>query len=271
MRYRLGLDIGITSVGWSIINLDENRIEDLGVRIFNAAENPKDGASLAAPRREARGRRRLVRRKAYRVNRVKEMLVDEKILSKDELDNLFTNINVASVWDVRVEALDRSVTNEEWSKVLINFCKRRGFKSNRNNEVNDKEAGVIITSIKNNEENMRVTGARTIGEYIYNQAKNCDDKYKPLRNKSGQYNMCISRAMIREEIHTLFEKQRLFNNDFASDAIEDLYLEIFDSQRPFSKFEDLERWLDFVLLRKVSIDELLKIVFQQRNLFYMII
>ncbi|WP_286908233.1 type II CRISPR RNA-guided endonuclease Cas9 [Clostridium sp. UBA1652] len=250
MRYRLGLDIGITSVGWSIINLDENRIEDLGVRIFNAAENPKDGASLAAPRREARGRRRLVRRKAYRVNRVKEMLVDEKILSKDELDNLFTNINVASVWDVRVEALDRSVTNEEWSKVLINFCKRRGFKSNRKNEVNDKEAGVIITSIKSNEDNMRAAGSRTIGEYIYNKAKNCDDRYKPLRNKSGQYNMCISRGLIREEIHTLFEKQRSFNNDFASDAIEDLYLEIFDSQRPFSKFEDLEKMVGFCTFEK---------------------
>ncbi|WP_052025682.1 hypothetical protein [Anoxybacillus sp. KU2-6(11)] len=34
MRYKIGLDIGITSVGWAIINLDENRIEDLGVRIL---------------------------------------------------------------------------------------------------------------------------------------------------------------------------------------------------------------------------------------------
>ena len=59
INYALGLDIGITSVGWSVINLDINRIEDLGVRIFNAAENPKDGSSLALPRRLARGRRRL--------------------------------------------------------------------------------------------------------------------------------------------------------------------------------------------------------------------
>ena len=137
MKYRLGLDIGITSVGWSVINLDENRIEDLGVRIFNAAENPKDGSSLAAPRREARGRRRLLRRKAYRVKRVKNLIVDKKILTKDELESLFTNKSVIPIWDARVEALDRSVTNEEWSKILINFCKRRGFKSNRKNEVND--------------------------------------------------------------------------------------------------------------------------------------
>ena len=89
INYRLGLDIGITSVGWAVINLDKKRIEDLGVRIFNAAEHPKDGSSLALPRRLARGRRRLLRRKAYRVNRVKKLILSEKILTKEELDNLF--------------------------------------------------------------------------------------------------------------------------------------------------------------------------------------
>ena len=38
MRYTIGLDIGIASVGWAVINNDESRIEDLGVRIFKKAE-----------------------------------------------------------------------------------------------------------------------------------------------------------------------------------------------------------------------------------------
>lgn len=250
MRYRLGLDIGITSVGWSVVNLDEKRIEDLGVRIFNAAENPKDGSSLAAPRREARGRRRLLRRKAYRVNRVRDLILEKNILSKEELDVLFKNKDIDSVWNIRVKGLDTSLNNHEFAKLLINFCKRRGFKSNRKNEINDKEAGIIITSIRNNEENMKNTNSRTIGEYIFKQVKDSEDKHKPLRNKLGQYNMCISRTMIREEIHTLFEKQRSFNNKFASDEIEDLYLEIFDSQRPYSKFEDLERMVGYCTFEK---------------------
>lgn len=44
MKYTLGLDIGITSVGWAVLNLDQKRIEDLGVRAFNAAEDPKTQA-----------------------------------------------------------------------------------------------------------------------------------------------------------------------------------------------------------------------------------
>ena len=41
MKYSMGLDIGIKSIGWAVINDEKNRIEDLGVRIFPAAERPK--------------------------------------------------------------------------------------------------------------------------------------------------------------------------------------------------------------------------------------
>lgn len=249
INYRLGLDIGITSVGWSVINLDKERIEDLGVRIFNAAENPKDGSSLALPRRLARGRRRLLRRKAYRVERVKNLIIKENILTRDELNNLFSN-NDTNVWVARVEGLDRLLTNEEFSKVLINLSKRRGFKSNRKLDKTDKESGEILTSIKANEEKMKELGYRTIGEYIYKEAKSDEDIYTPLRNKFGKYKNCVSRDMIREEIHKIFEAQRKFGNKFASDDIEDKYLEIFNSQRPFSKFEDLEKMVGLCTFEK---------------------
>ena len=65
-HYALGLDIGIGSVGWAVLrnqpNGEPDRIQDLGVRIFDKAEQPKTGASLAAPRRDARSARRRLRR-----------------------------------------------------------------------------------------------------------------------------------------------------------------------------------------------------------------
>ena len=67
MGYRIGLDIGITSVGWSVIENDINgnlvRIIDLGSRIFDVAEKTKDGSPLAKERRDARSLRRRLRRK----------------------------------------------------------------------------------------------------------------------------------------------------------------------------------------------------------------
>ena len=60
--YGIGLDIGVASVGWAVLALDENAqpcgIIRLGSRIFTAAEHPKSGESLAAPRRTASGKPR---------------------------------------------------------------------------------------------------------------------------------------------------------------------------------------------------------------------
>lgn len=48
LNYILGLDLGIASVGWAVIEIDENespiRLIDIGVRTFEGAEVPKTGS-----------------------------------------------------------------------------------------------------------------------------------------------------------------------------------------------------------------------------------
>ena len=39
MNYSLGLDIGIASIGWSVLDFDRKQIADLGVRLFTGAED----------------------------------------------------------------------------------------------------------------------------------------------------------------------------------------------------------------------------------------
>ena len=75
----LGLDIGISSLGWAVINYDNtnsenNSIVKSGVRIFTIAENPKTGESLALPRRSARSARRTIKRKKQRLKAIKNLL-----------------------------------------------------------------------------------------------------------------------------------------------------------------------------------------------------
>ena len=47
-HYALGLDIGIGSVGWAVLrnqpNGEPDRIQDLGVRIFDKAEQPNQAS-----------------------------------------------------------------------------------------------------------------------------------------------------------------------------------------------------------------------------------
>ena len=58
--YILGLDIGISSVGWGLLELDDNnnpyKIIDVGSRIFTPGEVEKTGDSRAKERREKRKR-----------------------------------------------------------------------------------------------------------------------------------------------------------------------------------------------------------------------
>lgn len=78
----LGFDIGVASIGWALV--EDSVLKDCGVRIFTKAENPKDGSSLALPRREARSaRRRLVRKKA-RLNELKRLVAAEFSLNLED-------------------------------------------------------------------------------------------------------------------------------------------------------------------------------------------
>ena len=86
MKYSLGLDIGTTSIGWSVVNLEKNRIEDLGVRIFETPENPKNGESLAKPRRDARSTRRRLRRRRQRLDYLKQWFTTNGLLSSERIE-----------------------------------------------------------------------------------------------------------------------------------------------------------------------------------------
>ena len=82
MRYRLGLDLGTTSIGWALIRLNDREepcaVIRMGSRIFSDGRNPKDGSSLAVTRRLARQMRRrrdrLLKRKCAQSVKVRRRL-----------------------------------------------------------------------------------------------------------------------------------------------------------------------------------------------------
>lgn len=233
MNYRLGLDIGITSVGWAVLEHNEEqepvRIGDLGVRIFNRAENPKDGSSLAQPRREARSARRRLRRHRHRLERIKRLLEKCDIISQADLEDLFHSPQpLADVYELRYQGIHRKLANHEWARVLIHLAQRRGFKSNRKNE-SKKEDGKLLAAVKANQEIMLEKGYRTVGEMFYLDPKFSFHK----RNKAEDYGHTISRQQVLDEVSLLFEKQRELNNPYTKAEFEQAYTDIVSGQRSF--------------------------------------
>ena len=246
MDYTLGLDIGIASVGWAVLRNNEceepYRIEDLGVRIFEAAEHPKTGASLALPRRQARGMRRCIRRRRHRKERIKNLIERTGLMNKKDISALFEVTGFAKdVYELRCDALDRRLTNDEWVRVLVHLSQRRGYRSNsKAEEAKDTENGVLKDAIASNQKLMDEKGYRTVGEMFCKDAKfqtiGADGKvWRTTRNTSGDYKFTVTREMVEKEVGLLFSSQRNMGNLYASEEFESEYSDILFSQRNFDE------------------------------------
>lgn len=244
MHYTLGLDIGISSIGWAVLqnlpNGEQFKIEDLGVRIFEKAEQPKTGASLALPRREARSARRRLRRKRHRKERIKELLQEAGCINREEFETLLAGSGFEKdVYTLRAEGLDRRLTRDEWSRVLLHLAQRRGYRSNSTAETaKDQESGILKTALSENQKRMEENGYRTAGEMFCLHEKfqmfGPDGQvWRKTRNTAGDYSFTVTRDMVEAEVHALFASQRQYGNSFASGEIESRYSEILFSQRDF--------------------------------------
>lgn len=234
MKYAIGLDVGIESVGWAVLELDSYdnpcRIERIGSRIFDRAENPKDGASLATPRREARGSRRRLRRHRHRLERIRGLIVSTGILSKEELSVLYDG-DLVDIYEIRTKALDELVSCADFARILIHLAQRRGYKSNKKSDAADENNGKLLSAVVENKALCEEKGYRTVGEMFYRDEKFA--QYK--RNKQENYCNTIDRASVEAEARLIFETQRKFGFNGADEAIEAKYLDILLGQRSFAE------------------------------------
>lgn len=233
MKYILGLDVGTTSVGWCIRNLEKNRVENLGIRMFDKAEDPKTGDSLAKPRREARSARRRTRRKRQRLSEIKELLVRVGIVDRATFDGLFARTTAEqSPWLLREKALHECLTPVEWARVLIHLAKRRGFQSNRKSANADEKSdeGKMLKGVRFISECRRTNEYLTVGQMFAQDAHFTERK----RNRYGNYSHTVGREEIKGEIQTLFLRQREFGNPFTTEDFLTVYIEIWGRQLPFS-------------------------------------
>ncbi|MBV4130024.1 type II CRISPR RNA-guided endonuclease Cas9 [Holdemanella biformis] len=113
-KYVLGLDIGITSCGYGVINLETGKFVDYGVRLFKegtAEENEK--------RRGARSRRRLTSRRHTRIMDMQKLLKENGIMSDDYHP-------LQNVYELRCKGLNEKLTNDELTAAILHITKHRG-------------------------------------------------------------------------------------------------------------------------------------------------
>ncbi len=243
----LGLDLGTNSIGWAVVDKENTKILDAGVRIFpegvvkeSIGKGDKE-QSKNATRRDHRQMRRQFYRKRLRKIKLLEVLIDQNMcpLSIDELarwkywDRIkktegreFPNTPEFVSWlklnpyELREKALKDQLNLFELGRIFYHFIQRRGFLSNRKG----KEDSTIFTKGKPDENILPINitkeeiGEDTLGKYLSSISYKNGVPYKTIIDKSGNEIRVRGRYTIRDMYIEEFEKiwqfqSRLLNID----------------------------------------------------------
>ena len=229
MRYRLGLDLGTSSLGWAMLRLDENNqpcaVIKAGVRIFSDGRDPKTQESLAVQRRLARQQRRTRDRALRRKNRLIKDLVELGFFPADQTTR--KALEQLDPYRLRAEGLVRQLQPEEFARALFHLAKRRGFKSNRKMDSKDSEASTMKKAIADTRSKLKMDNCRTIGEWLFkrlSQGHGARARLREISKKSDSgretklkiYDLYLDRSMVMDEFEQLWKVQSTFNPSLYS-------------------------------------------------------
>lgn len=240
-NFILGLDIGIGSIGWALLNLDNKRIEDFGVRLFESGESNSGKDRESQERRRYRGMRRLVRRRSHRKERLKFYLEKIGLVSIDKITKYYeTNINNAIA--LRYKGLSEKLSPEEIAACLIHISNNRGYRDFYeidSDEIDDaaakKEYEKEMSAKSHVNTLMEQGNYRTPAEMIMNcnEFEEPNSVFRKYHNSDASENMnLISRNMLEKEVSLILEHQSKYYKCLDNKSIEMIKAIIF-AQRDF--------------------------------------
>ncbi len=222
MKKILGLDLGNTSIGWALVNESKDEkpsIEKVGVRIIPLTTDEESdfqkgkSSTLNASRTSKRGARRNLDRYKLRRKALKEILLQNNLISdKIKLTNEESNRH-HKIWELRAKAATQRIELEELARVFFAINKKRGYKSNR--KAKDEGDGQAIDGmdLAKKLHNEKLTPGELMLERLNEDKKGSPDFY---------------RSDLQNEFDRIWEKQMEF---YPTQFTEKLKQELKDKKR----------------------------------------
>ncbi len=212
--YTLGLDLGANSIGWALVDEDQQLIIASGVRVFpEGVDNfdTKKEKSKSEGRRVARGMRRQIARRARRKRRLREGLVQAGLLPASPFEQL--QLSKLDPYELRCRALDEAITPHQLGRVFLHLNQRRGFLSNRKVDRAQKSDDTkgMLAEINELAKQMQVAGHRTLGEHFATSL--ATDALSPVRGKHTRRDMLVS------EFEQIWSSQQRFHPELLTDKL----------------------------------------------------
>ncbi|MGP1346377.1 MAG: type II CRISPR RNA-guided endonuclease Cas9 [Phycisphaerales bacterium] len=201
--YAMGLDIGVASIGWALLDLDDRgrptSVRKAGVHLFDAGIDPGKSdpetalllgreQSKATPRRNARAMRRQTWRRARRKRKLLHALMAAGLLPEaavrtpEQVDAYLKQLDrdlaarhpadshtkaQTLPYRLRAVAAVRPVERDELGRALYHLAQRRGFLSNRKSpERSDEDKSAMKQSIGELANAVAAHDPPTLGAYL---------------------------------------------------------------------------------------------------------
>ena len=248
MKKVLGLDLGTNSIGWALIDIDENdipiRIMAMGSRIIPLNSDDRDqfqkgqAISKNQDRTKARTQRKGYNRKQLRKNDLRKILTELNINPTEDL----LKIPSLDLWKLRSDAASENsiISQEQLGRIFYMLNQKRGYKSARSEANEDKKDTEYVAEVKGRYTELK-DRKQTIGQYFYDEllVSNQNDTYFQVKKK------VYPREAYIEEFDNIINIQKKKHNFLTNEVIEKLRNEIIYYQRKLKSQKGLVSVCEF--------------------------
>lgn len=254
----LGLDLGTNSIGWALIEVDENnlpiRIIAMGSRIIPLSTSDKEefqrGLSITKnqSRTVSRTQRKGYDRKQLKKSDLKKILNKYNIFPSEEL----LRLPMLDLWKLRSDSAnpDENISAEQLGRILYMLNQKRGYKSARSEANADKKDSDYVQAVKGRYDQLK-DRKQTIGQYFYDELYNANANNSYFRIKEEVY----PREAYIEEFDTIISAQREKHDFLRDEVVHQLRNEIIYFQRKLKSQKGLVSICEFEGFEKTVFDK----------------
>lgn len=226
----LSLDLGITSIGYSVlenISLNQYKLLDYGVSMFDKPTD-KDGNSKKLLHSASASQTKLYNNRKIRKQNLALLFEEFSLGTKDDLLKIQKENTIINKWELRGKTVfERVLSTEELFAILYLISKHRGYKSldsgdlleelceelhlessnPKEKEKKDDEKGKVKQALKIVEHLKQTNPSKTVAQIIYEVESS--SQIPTFRNHDN-YKYMIRREYINEEIEKIINAQKDF-------------------------------------------------------------
>ena len=255
MKKILGLDLGVGSIGWSLINVDaeNNPVEILGMgsRIvpLSPDESNEFTSGNAASKNQKRTQKRTTR-KGYDRYQMRRKALTDKLRELSMLpDEHLVKLPVLELWTLRARAATpgEKLSLPEIGRVLYHLNQKRGYKHSKDDDSDDKKQRDYVQAVNGRYREIRAEGL-TIGQHFAEKLKESE-----VFTEKGPFftyrikEQVFPRAAYLEEFDRIMECQKKFWPDVLTDSnVHELRDEIIFYQRNLKSCKHLVSRCEFM-------------------------